>query len=108
MKKRTLNQTWVLCLRMWRSISKAKAGKSRKFVSTLKRQWLREAGIKIKGDSDCFFCEHTYHEDSCRRCPGRLVDFSFSCHRESYHYVVKPVEFYKELLRLNRIRKAKK
>ncbi len=107
-KKRTLNQTWVLCLRMWRWISKMKAEKSRKWVTTLKTQWLREAGIKIKGDSDCFFCEYIIKMDSCHTCPGRLVDPSFSCHREAYHYQREPIAFYKKLLHLNRIRKAKK
>jgi hypothetical protein len=37
-----------------------------------------------------------------------LVDSHFNCCDTEYEYAYKPVEFYKELLRLNRIRKAKK
>ena len=108
MKKRTLNQTWILCLRMWRWIAAIKAKGSRRWVTTLKRQWLRENGIRIKGDHDCFFCEYNNREDVCVNCPGRLVDYDFSCHREVYEYFKRPVPFYKELLRLNRIRKGRK
>lgn len=106
MKKRTLNQTWVLCLRMWRWIAKEKAKKSRKYVATLKRQWFRENGFtKWEVESDCFFCGYTQF---CCNCPGKLVDPTFDCNEDNYCYDSKPVAFYKELLRLNRIRKAKK
>ena len=107
MKERTLNQTWILCLRMWRWITKTKAENPRRWISTLKRQWLHENQIKIVGDHDCFFCEWIDDGSSCARCPGRLIDFNFNCHREAYHYVRKPAAFYKELLRLNRIRKER-
>ena len=106
MKKRTLNQTWILCLRMWRSISKAKTANPRLWVSTLKRRWLHDNGFKnLVGD--CFFCEETKGRRHCEGCPGKLVG-SFNCCRDVYHYRHKPVAFYKELLRLNRIRKEKK
>jgi len=109
MKKRTLNQTWTLCLRMWRSISKAKMANPRLWVSALKRRWLHDNGFKnLKGD--CFFCEFKKEKRGCFGCPGKLVDTDtgFNCCTGSYHYRYKPVAFYKELLRLNRIRKAKK
>ncbi len=106
MKERTLNQTWILSLRMWRSIAAIKAKGSRKQVFTLKRQWLRKNGIIVKGDHDCFFCEYNNREDVCENCPGKLVDYDFSCQREKYQHTRKPAAFYKELLRLNRIRKA--
>jgi len=106
MKKRTLNQTWVLCLQMWRSISRAKAKNKRLWVSVLKRRWLQDNGFKsLQGD--CFFCEHVKVEHTCDLCPGQLVDHTFNCCTPDYHYRYKPIKFYKELLRLNRIRKMK-
>lgn len=105
MKKRTLNQIWIFCLRMWRSVSKAKAKNKRRWISVLKRQWLTDNGFKnLSGN--CFFCDET-PEDSCALCPGRLVDPTFNCCRADYHYKHKPSAFYAELLRLNRIRKGK-
>lgn len=105
-KERTLNQTWILCLRMWRSIAKAKTANPRKWVSTLKRRWLYDNGFTVlKGD--CFFCDNIKEEPGCVECPGKLVDPSFNCCNLMYHYKRQPVAFYKELLRLNRIRKEK-
>ena len=107
MKKRTLNQNWTLCLRKWRWIVKEKIAHKRRWVSTLKVQWLHDNRFKdLSGD--CFFCDYGEAENSCRSCPGRLVDSSFSCQREAYHYIYNPFAFLAELLRLNRIRKAKK
>lgn len=107
MKKRTLNQTWTLCLWMWRSI--AKNWNKRKSVDCQKKLWLKQNGFgKTKILADCFFCDFVGNKSFCPTCPGKLVDSRFSCTRESYNYQLKPVEFYAELLRLNRIRKEKK
>ena len=107
MRKRTLNQTWVLCLRMWRWISKEWKKEERE-VGNLKILWLKENKISM-GGALCFFCDYTDTINlSCSSCPGRLVDSSFSCFRQKYNFEDNPVAFYKELLRLNRIRKAKK
>lgn len=106
MKERTLNQTWTLCLRMWRSISK-KWVKDELNVDFLKKEWLRENKLSVfNTDSNCFFCD--YAGDSCLICPGKLVNLLFSCMNHKYHCEDNPLAFYKELLRLNRIRKAKK
>ena len=107
MRKRTLNQTWILCLRMWRWIAKTWIGDGSN-IHELKARWLRENGINENDIyCNCFFCD--YAEDHClTRCPGKLVDSHFSCGREVYDYESNPVAFYKELLRLNRIRRAKK
>lgn len=108
MKKKTLNQTWTLCLRMWRSIAKNWNG--RKSVIQQKKLWIRENGFEVDNlDADCFFCDYDVDNGmGCRSCPGRLIDPDFDCRNEPYHFRNKPVKFYKELLRLNRIRKAKK
>ncbi len=111
-RKRTFNQTWTLCLRMWRWIAKVwQTPRYRRYdVHTLKGIWLRKNGsYYLRGD--CFFCEckNIYNTDDCNNgCPGIFVDSGFSCCNYYYNYVTKPVEFYKELLRLNRIRKVKK
>lgn len=107
MKKRTLNQTWTLCLRMWRWVAKAKTENSKKQVSILKLRWLYDNGFRNLKNG-CFFCDFIRETRSCGGCPGKLVDASFNCCTDAYYYRLKPVLFYKELLRLNRIRKAKK
>lgn len=106
MKKKTLNQTWVLCLRMWRHVAKVwiEDGIS---VEILKMKWLNENGF---GEDDilssCFFCEHIRYIVGCYSCPGRMVDPKFDCERPEYRHWSNPPAFYRELLRLNRIRKA--
>ena len=111
MKKRTLNQIWILCLRMWRWIAKVwtLGGPS---VHTLKRQWLKNNGFTGSGfiDANCFFCDYNHQlvVEGCGSCPGHLVDSSFSCGSATYDYETNPVAFYKELLRLNRIRKGRR
>ena len=102
MKKRTLNQTWTLCLRMWRSV----AGKwiTGADVCILKKEWVKENEVSA-GPGNCFFCNYA---ETCLDCPGGLVDASFHCWNEKYDYETNPPAFYKELLRLNRIRKVKK
>lgn len=108
MKKRTLNQTWILCLRMWRSIAKEWTPNGYS-VTILKDIWLRKNGFRVEYlFANCFFCEFQKDVGGCQQCPGTLVDNSFGCENKAYDYRYKPVAFYKELLRLNRIRKAKK
>ena len=103
-KKRTLNQTWILCLRMWRWIAKVWTPNGLS-VCELKSQWVIDNGFRnYEVYGNCFFCSLA---ESCWECPGRLIDPDFSCLNRDYDYEEKPVEFYKELLRLNRIRKAK-
>lgn len=112
MKKRTLNQTWVLCLRMWRWI--AKEWDKEKDVGELKLQWLQEHGFLsdlFEGIyNSCFFCEYNkgIKQLACQNCPGVLVNPLFTCGNDAYNYETNPPAFYKELLRLNRIRKAER
>lgn len=101
MKKRTLNQTWTLCLRMWRKISREWA-EGIMDIHQLKEKWLKENGFEDI-TADCFFCD--YDNASCRSCPGKLIDPEFDCTFTPYDYKDNPPGFYKELLRLNRIRK---
>lgn len=110
-KKLTLNQTWTLCLRMWRWIAKVWQTKGYKGmdVHDLKRMWLREHGFESSLiRAHCFFCDYKGIFGYCHRaCPGALVNPDFNCMEYNYDFENRPVEFYKELLRLNRIRKGK-
>ena len=115
MKKRTLNQTWTLCLRMWRWIAKVwQTPRYRRYsVLRLKSIWLKKNGFNsIKIKSTCFFCDYAledrYGDPVCDTCPGYLVDDAFECISDDYYYRDNPVGFYNKLLQLNRIRKAKK
>lgn len=108
MKKRTLNQTWMLCLRMWRWVAKVWYPNG-PAVSQLKMRWLSENGFGgVSIASDCFFCHFQKDIGACKQCPGVLINPSFSCYDARYSHKTSPVKFYKELLRLNRIRKVKK
>jgi hypothetical protein len=92
---------------MWRWI--AKVWVKGKDVEKLKRRWLRDNGFTASPlSSNCFFCNYITSAEHCDGCPGRLVDSSFSCFREAYNFEQNPPAFYRELLRLNRMRKAKK
>lgn len=105
MSKRTLNQTWILCLRMWRWIVKQIEKGSEFSIVALKSRWLRRNGFEDNNVAgDCFFCDTA---SSCSSCPGRLVDPDFDCDAAAYDYLTNPTGFLKELLRLNRIRKGK-
>lgn len=117
-KNLTLNQTWTLCLRMWRWIAKVlQTPRYRRYdVCQLKGIWFRKNGFNPKmNPTTCFFCNYAINYcgsdegvfDFCDACPGHLVDQKFTCSDRYYCYRYKPVKFYKELLRLNRIRKAK-
>ena len=108
MKKRTLNQTWVLCLQMWKWIAKVwQTPRYRQYdVLKLKEIWLRKNGFEPEClRAHCFFCDYKGVESCHQACPGALVDSRFSCYHYDYNFEDKPVEFYKEILRLNRIRK---
>ncbi len=108
MKKRTLNQTWTLCLRMWRWIAKVWTPDG-PHIFVLKDRWLNENGFSEESIfCNCFFCQFQKEIGGCSQCPGKLINPSFSCYDVAYIYQIKPVKFYQELLRLNRIRKAEK
>ncbi len=106
MPKRRFNleETWRLCLSMWRWIAKQIREGSEESVSDLKEEWLEKEGIE-EIEEDCFFCE--YGGGECGDCPGRLVDPDFHCANDEYYWVDSPILFCNELIRLNRKRKGK-
>lgn len=113
MKRLTLNETWVLCLRMWKWIAGQKRKGNIKCVPILKEQWLKEHGFgRKKIRADCFFCEYAFQHreafDTCKSCPGQIINPRFACGNTTYDYQLKPIAFYKKLVSLNKKRKKKK
>lgn len=104
MKKLTLDETWRLCLSMWRWIAKQwKLG--RRDVFDLKLEWLEKHGYKDQEiHENCFFCHAA--PANCPACPGRVIDSAFNCHNLTWN--TDPVAFLKVLEVLNRKRLAKK
>ncbi len=110
MKKLNLDETWKLCLEMWKWVVKQRRLGRKGSVDELKDEW---CGINNYEELllDCFFCERTAFRGSrrCRLCPARRIEKDFSCTNEAgIHYFHSPKKFYTNLLRLNKIRLAKK
>lgn len=104
--KYTLQETWDLCLKMWRWIADYyMPGDS---IVQLKRQWLKLHGLGEAGITEsCFFCHSTAvcpgAKQDCNVCPGKAADPSFSCMTRRYHYYNEPKKFYREIARLHKI-----
>ncbi len=114
MKKLTVNETWVLCLAMWKWISRrCKKGKVYSFDDThvrdLKYQWMKNNGYEGITE-DCFFCYKAYVGRSyrCNNCPGKNIDYSFRCADDDYEWERMPRLFYAKLKELNKIRLERK
>ncbi len=110
MKRLNLNETWVLCLKMWKWIAKqVKAG--RQNVEGLKEEWLRKH--KFSGiHSKCFFCDYAVKNSHPKKfdcnCPAERIEQDFWCQKDSYCYSLKPIAFYKKLVELNKLRLKKR
>jgi hypothetical protein len=107
---RSLDKVWSECLTMWRWIASKRKSGCRIAVDVLKKQWLTEHHYG-KTRNNCFFCNYVRKEtsdDECGNCPGQHIDGNFDCRRGMYHFWDRPVAFYAELRRLNRIRLAAK
>ena len=127
-KRRTeLERAWYDCERLWKWVSrkwlKQRAeGKYHTEVTHLKTRWFLRHPLKIRsgGINKCFFCVYANKEwranignrplrtegwRRCDYCPGRLVDPNFLCTNMQYNYCFLPNLFYKEIVRLNILRK---
>lgn len=109
-----LNETWKLCLSMYRWIAEQRRKGNSESVPALKEEWLRKHGFNPGDDSvmdDCFFCEyndkHPCKKEGCN-CPAKKIDPEFSCISSDYNYIINPIAFYNKLRSLNRKRTAKK
>ncbi len=114
-KKYTLDETWHLCLSMWRWIAEQIKARSKRSVKELKREWLDKEGFgPYEIDDNCFFCDYArYYNDNktcgcvAGKCPGKLVNKQFSCTNKTYNYEYMSIAFYKKLVSLNRKRNKK-
>ena len=98
MKKLSLEETWRLCLEMWKWIAEEWEKDNTKRVAALKQQWLKEHGFE-NVSSSCFFC--AYAKSGCGLCPARLVEENFLCDDSEHDYLTKPVEFYHKIVSLH-------
>lgn len=109
MKKKirfTKNFVWEECLAMYKWVA-ARWLLTGVNVNILKKRWLKAHGYKLNMlVAHCFFCEYDNHhtDGDCTACPGKLVDSGFKCSKDIYSWCKKPVEFYLEIARLNKIR----
>ena len=111
MKKRkyTLQETWTLCLKMWRWIADYYVLGDN--IAGLKERWLKLHGFS-RQDIDsiwghCFFCGYDRQNytpgSTCTNCPAALVNPDFRCFRDAYHYEKDPKKFYKRIAKLHKI-----
>lgn len=118
MKRLTLDETWRLCLSMWRWIAKQKKEDSSAKSWLIKDEWLEKHGYKEDDIScSCFFCDYaeprkkTYDESMCTYCPGNKVDKTLGrlwCQNKDIDWRDEPIVFYNKLRSLNRKRLTKK
>ncbi len=115
MKKLTLDQTWKLCLSMWRWIAKKMKANKRLDVHDLKEQWLEIHGFKDGSVlCDCFFCEYDRNQgriSKCVTCPGTKVskiNGKLWCQNKNADWRCDFSTFYNKLRSLNRKRLAKR
>jgi len=110
-KRLTLDETWTLCLQMWKWI----AGQCRKNknaeVGILKEKWLVQHGYNPQNIRQwCFFCEYANSSgsiDICN-CPAKQIKPEFSCQANRTHWCDNPLAFYRNLVSLNKKRLNKK
>ena len=117
----TLEETWQLCIKMWKwivaeweKLEERPVEEVEIWVNGKKSLWLESNGYgDVDIDSDCFFCEwvkkHTTDKIrncvSDKLCPGCMVDKNFSCYKAGWDS--DPPRFLKEIMRLDKIRKAR-
>lgn len=113
MNNLNLDRCWKLCKQMWKYVAYERELGSSLDVDTLKRIWLRKHGFRSgQVAGSCFFCEYSNQiskefdlgrRKECAVCPGALINPAFDCTNDKYDYRSKPQEFYKEILRLDKI-----
>ena len=109
MRKLSLDEVWDYTKRMWAWIAFQKEVKeNEQSVEKLKGMWLiQNAPEFIHMASRCFFCEACKGSSCDTGCPGSLVGGRFCCCDPAHNYQDKPGAFYREILRLDKIRTAK-
>ena len=115
MKRLSLDKTWEDCLLMWKWLSKKVTDDPHADIDDLKETYTDVKEYNLV--QNCFFCEYAdrhlketdemYPFTSCTNCPGKKVDKGFNC-LEYPKYNENPIEFYKLLVRLDKIRRVKR
>ncbi len=114
MKRLTLDQTWIECMRLWKHIARKvraaiKAGEKWN-VDDLKREWCIKHGCEGLNLS-CFFCEYDDERQNrlgsrdCSFCPAKKIDKGFYCSEGELSCFDNPLDFYAELRRLHKLYK---
>ena len=103
-----LDVCWDECEKMWEYVSNNYVPEDCN-LDVIKGQWLEANGYKISWIRGmCFFCEFVWRLiQQCNNCPGVQVDNRFGCFNLEYNYETKPKLFYKEIVRLNKVRKER-
>ena len=99
----SLDETWTFCIRMAKWIAKEMRRDDSQDIDDLKGAYLRQHHPDLQLTLNCFFCDYAAQ---CHNCPGVLIDPRFRCYNFAYHFRGRPTDFHKELVRLNKIRKA--
>lgn len=105
----TLKRAFIECKKMWKWISDRCEDGPYEWdschVFMLKRTYAQNMNLKLT--SNCFFCEFNDGAMNCKNCPGKMIDPDFHCQSKKFNYQTNPIDFYKEIVRLNKIRRAK-
>ncbi len=112
-----LDRCWKNCITMWKWI--AENWKPGMDVYAMKNQWLKNHHFSrrsLVNNGACFFCEYYVSHGGghfryrgewiCKNCPGAYISKSFNCSSRKYHYKTNPKGFCRELVQLDKKRKA--
>jgi hypothetical protein len=98
----TLDEALRYCVNMWNDLPDPLPEGF--IITRFKSDWLSEHGFEnCYIENDCFFCEYANQQEPkarCAYCPGVLIDITFSCVNEEYHWSCKPLKFRDKLREL--------
>jgi hypothetical protein len=110
MKKLNLEDTWKYCMRMWRWIADRIGAGDKRTIVDLKDAWIEKHNVEYLVNN-CFFCQYNFRPiirdncDNCDNCPARKINKGFHCGNVGYAWHSKPIKFYNQLRKLNKLRK---
>ena len=115
MKKLTLDQMWVLCMKQWRWIIWHWRRDNTLNIRNLKEAWCEELWKDVA--HSCFFCEYSITDEVkrnrpvnqwCNECPlTKEFGIDHACEK-SLDWQHDPEGFYKEIKRLHKIYESQK
>jgi hypothetical protein len=122
----TLDNSWDRCHRMWRHIYDRVRTADYPVVriSSLKAWYLKDTLDSLSSIMhDCWFCEYAFkrnmqeygpgsillmpnpardmmHNETCKYCPGKIIDPDFNCQTLDCCWADHPVKFYNKIRRM--------